>query len=68
MQNILEFLKMLFNLLWMTIKNLWYVHDFLDDLVVGLSAAFAYLPDFLIPFMIVSLALTVLLGIWRLFF
>lgn len=66
MDAILEFLQLIADFVSMEFNGLLTLFKFIPGVITSITAAFAYLPDFIAPFMVVSMSLTMLFAIIRL--
>lgn len=68
MQAVYDFVKLIADFISMQFNGILTLFEFIPNIFQSLIATFAYLPDFIAPFMVVSMSLTMLFAIIRLVF
>lgn len=66
MEALLNFIKLIADFIGMLFNGVMTLLNFLPSVVSSITATFAYLPDFIAPFMVLSMSLTMLFAIIRL--
>lgn len=68
MEAVFDFIKLIADFISMQFNGIITLFEFIPNVLQSLLATFAYLPDFIAPFMVVSMSLTMLFAIIRLIF
>lgn len=66
MEALLNFIKLIADFIGMLFNGVFTLLSFLPNVVTSITATFAYMPDFIAPFLVLSLSLTMLFAILRL--
>lgn len=66
MQSVLDSLKAIVDFFSMTFRSLVELIDLLPDLFVGIIDTFAWAPDFVLPFLTISVSVTMLFAVLKL--